>query len=96
MKGGSAMSDLKNFIKKQLENPEFLQEYESNRPEYEVMRAIIKARLESNLSQQELAQRSGLRQSNISRIENGTAMPNLSTLIAIANGLGKTLHIEFR
>mgnify|MGYP003611968648 CR=1 FL=1 len=90
------MSDLKNYIKKQLEDPTFKETYENSAPEYEVMHAIIKARMESHLSQKELAKRSGIRQSNLSRIESGASLPNISTLEAIAKGLGKSLHIEFR
>lgn len=47
------------------------------------------------MTQKELAKKSGIRQSNLSRIERGVSMPNLSTLQAIAAGLGKKLHIEF-
>lgn len=90
------MSDLKNYIKKQLQDPNFKAEYEESQSEFEVMQAIIKARLESHLSQKELAKKSGIRQSNLSRIESGASLPNISTLEAIAKGLGKKLHIEFR
>lgn len=90
------MSDLKKYIKKQLQDPNFKEEYENSQSEFEVMQAIIKARLESHLSQKELAKKSGIRQSNLSRIESGAALPNISTLEAIAKGLGKKLHIEFR
>lgn len=90
------MSDLKKYIKKQMEDPDFKAEYDGTRAEHEVMRAIIKARLENNLSQKELAARSGIRQSNISRIESGMSLPNIATLEAIAKGLDKKLHIEFR
>jgi len=90
------MSDLKNYIKKQLKDPNFKAEYEESQSEFEVMQAIIKARLESHLSQKELAKKSGIRQSNLSRIESGASLPNISTLEAIAKGLGKKLHIEFR
>jgi predicted transcriptional regulator len=90
------VSDLKKYIKKQMKDPSFKAEYEDARPEQEIMRAIIKARLESNLSQKELAERTGIRQSNISRIECGISLPNIATLEAIAKGLNKKLHIEFR
>ena len=43
----------------------------------------------------ELAERTGLRQSNISRIEKGQAMPSIKTLSKIAHGLGKQLQIKF-
>jgi transcriptional regulator with XRE-family HTH domain len=37
-----------------------------------------------------------IRQSNISRIENGNSSPAVATLQQIADGVGKKLHIEFR
>ena len=62
----------------------------------EVIRALIGARIEQNLTQEQLAQRSGIRQSNISRIESGTCSPTIATLQQLANGMGKKLHIEFQ
>jgi predicted transcriptional regulator len=90
------MSDLKNYLNKQLENPDFAAEWEVQRPEREYIKAIIVARTEQNLTQAELAERTGIRQSNISRIENGNCSPTVATLQQIAGGVGKTLHIEFR
>lgn len=90
------MSEFREYLQEQLKNPEFAAEYEAMRPEYEATRAIIAARLEKNMTQQELARKTGIRQSNISRIENGTSSPTVETLSRIAAGLGKKLTIEFR
>lgn len=90
------MNDFKKHLKKQLENPEFAAEWERQRPEREYIKAIITARMEKNLTQKELAAKTGIRQSNISRIENGNCSPTVATLQQIADGVGKTLHIEFR
>lgn len=89
------MSDFRNYLNEQMKNPEFAAEYEKMRPEYEAIRAVIAARLESNMTQKELAERTGIRQSNISRIESGASSPTIDTLARIAAGLGKTLKIEF-
>ncbi len=90
------MSDFKDHLKEQLKDPEFAVEWERQRPEREYIKAIIAARKEQNLSQKELAEKTGIRQSNISRIENGNCSPTIATLQQIADGVGKTLHIEFR
>ena len=90
------MNDHKKYLKKQLENPEFATEWERQRPEREYIKAIIAARSERNLTQKELAEKTGIRQSNISRIENGNCSPTVATLQQIAEGVGKTLHIEFK
>ena len=89
------MSELQDFINEQMKDPEFKAEWERIQPEYEIMRSLIDARIKLNLTQKELAERSGVRQSNISRIENGTASPTVATLQALAAGMGKRLHISF-
>lgn len=89
------MSDFRNYLNQQLNDPQFAAEYETLRPEYEAIRAVIAARLESNLTQKELAERTGIRQSNISRIESGASSPTVSTLARIAAGMGKRLKIDF-
>ena len=89
------MSELQDFINEQMKDPEFKAEWERIQPEYEVMRSLFDARIKLNLTQKELAERSGVRQSNISRIENGTASPTVATLQALAAGMGKRLHISF-
>ena len=89
------MSDFKNYLAQQMEDPAFAAEYEAQRPEYEAIRAVIAARLACNMTQKELAEKTGIQQSNISRIENGSASPTIDTLARIAAGLGKQLKIDF-
>ena len=89
------MSDFKKYLAQQMEDPAFAAEYEAQRPEYEAIRAVIAARLACNMTQKELAEKTGIRQSNLSRIENGSASPTIDTLARIAAGLGKQLKIDF-
>lgn len=89
------MSDFRNYLNQQLSDPVFAAEYEALRPEYEAIRAMIAARLESNMTQKELSEKTGIRQSNISRIESGAASPTINTLARIAAGMGKQLKIDF-
>ena len=88
------MSDLRKYLNKQLQNSEFKAEHERTKAEYEVVRFLIAARIEENMTQQQLAERSGIRQSNISRIENGTCSPTIATLESLARGLNKRLVIS--
>jgi DNA-binding XRE family transcriptional regulator len=96
MEKGSIMDDFKKHLKRNCEDPEFASEWERNRPEREYIKAMIAARIEQNLTQEELALRTGIRQSNISRIENGNCSPTIATLQQLAAGIGKTLHVEFK
>jgi DNA-binding XRE family transcriptional regulator len=88
------MDDFNRYLNEQLENPDFKKEWDENQLEYDIMKMLVMARCEENLTQQQLAERSGVRQSNISRIENGACVPNILTLQALAKGLGKHLKIE--
>ena len=90
------MTNFQEFKEELMKNPEFRAEYERTRPEYEIMHALIEARIDSNMTQKELSVKSGIRQSNISRIENGTCSPTIATLQALAEGLGKKLVISFK
>ncbi len=89
------MTNYQEFKEKLMQDPEFRAEYERTRPEFEIMHALIDARINSNMTQKELSVKSGVRQSNISRIENGTCSPTIATLQALAEGLGKKLTISF-
>ena len=61
----------------------------------EVRDLVISDRSAANLTQKQLAQRSGVSQANISKIENGNYQPSLSTLKRIAGALGKRLVVSF-
>ncbi len=89
------MSDFQKYLNDQLKDPEFAAEYEAQKPEYEAIRAVIAARMEQHMTQKDLAERTGIRQSNISRIESGSTSPTVETLARIAAGLGKQLKIDF-
>lgn len=52
---------------------------------------LLVLRLEAGLTQTELAKRSGIRQSEISKIENGRINPTMETLDALGDALGVRL-----
>ena len=86
---------LKGLFKEDMKDPAFKAEYERLEPEFQIIRAIIDAREESGLTQEELSKRSGINQANISKLEHGNANPSISTLQKLAKGLGKKLVISF-
>ena len=59
------------------------------------MRAIVEGREGRNLTQQQLAEATGIAQADISRLENGTGNPSLRTLKRLAAGMGMALKLEF-
>ncbi len=89
------MSEFRDLLNEQLKDPEFKKEWDDIQPEMDVIRAIIDNRIAQNLTQKELAERTGINQADISKIENGTRNPSLKMLKRLAAGMGMALKIEF-
>ena len=89
------MGSYKKYKEKALENPEVKAEYDALGPEYDLIQAMIDARVNQNITQKELSARTGITQADISRIENGTRNPSLEMVKRIAAGLGMQLKLEF-
>ncbi len=89
------MSDLDELLKEELKDEEFAKAWEETELEYQIKRMLISERINQKMTQKELAEKSGVRQSNISRIEKGICTPTLVTLNELAKGFGKKLKIEF-
>lgn len=89
------MREFDDFLDKQLQDEEFRKEYESMQPEFDVIRAIVDARISQNLTQKELAERTGINQADISKLENGTRNPSVNLLKRLAEGMDMVLKIEF-
>ncbi|TDO94226.1 helix-turn-helix protein [Halanaerobium saccharolyticum] len=63
-------------------------------PVYELRKKILLLRLDKGLSQEELAARAGMKQSVISRIENGESEPRIETVNRIAKALNRKVKID--
>lgn len=89
------MDDFDRYLKEQMKDTDFKKDWDENESRYQRMLMVLHARNEEHLTQSKLAERTGLRQSNISRIKEGQAMPSIATFSKIAHGLGKRLEIRF-
>ena len=89
------MRTFDDMLSKQLKYDEFRKEYEAIQPEMDVIRAIVDARTSQNMTQKELAERTGINQADISKLENGTRNPSVNLLKRLADGMGMALKIEF-
>lgn len=78
------------------EKPDLRKEYKALAPQYEIIDAVIAARLEKKMTQAELAELADTKQSNISRFESGNYNPSVEFLQKIAAALDKTLEISLR
>ena len=86
---------LKEYKANRMKNPDFAKVYEEVQPEMNVIRAIIDARISQNMTQKELAERTGIAQTEISRLENGTRNPSIKLLQRLADGMGMVLNVSF-
>ena len=90
------MSDLKNYLDKQLQDKEFKEEWETLEPEFSVMQAMIDARKSAGFTQKQLSEKTGITQADISKLESGNANPSLRTLQRLASGMGMKVKSEFQ
>ena len=89
------MKTLTAYKEKQMNNPEFVKEYEAIQPEMDVIKAMVEARISKNLTQKQLAELTGINQADISKLENGTRNPSVNLLKRLAEGMDMILKIEF-
>ena len=89
------MRKLTDYKNEKMKNAEFARAYEELEPEMTVVRTIIDARESQNLTQKELSERTGIAQSEISRLENGTRNPTVALLQRLADGMDMILQISF-
>lgn len=94
------MSEFQSYLDKALKEVKLLDiEDKPNIIEYdielEVRELIINTRTKLGITQKQLAEKSGVSQSNISKIENGTYKPSITILKRIADAFEKRLIIEF-
>ena len=89
------MSEWKEFLEEQLKVPEVRAEWNALEPEFAIVQAIIDTRKRAGLTQKQLSKRTGIAQSDISKIENGNGNPSLKTLKRLASAMDMTLKLEF-
>lgn len=87
--------NFENFLKESLKNPKVKAEYDKLQPEYAMIQALIDARVNKGVTQKELAEKIGTKQSVISRLESGRANPSVAFLKKLAEALNSHLEIKF-
>lgn len=77
-----------------LRDAEFRKEYEAIQPEFDVVRAVLDARLKKGLTQADIARRAGTTQSAIARFEAGRTNPTLDFASRVARAVGAKLEVR--
>lgn len=89
------MSQWKEFRGELLQDPEVKKAYDAHAADREIARAIIRQRMEEQITQQEMAKKMNVPQGNVSRLESGDRTPTLDTLHRAAAALGVAFEIRF-
>ncbi len=61
---------------------------------YVLASALMQARKASGMTQSALAEKSGVQQADISRMENGSMIPTMSTFLKLMDALGVTVTLK--
>jgi transcriptional regulator with XRE-family HTH domain len=90
------MISLEEVRNRALSNPEVLKEYESLRAEFQIARMAIAMRKAAKLTQREFADKVGIKQSQLARLETGKQLPRLDTLAALAAEAGYQVEVVIK
>ena len=83
-----------DFKKKLLKKSSFRKFYENSSFERGIFKAVIIARAKQKLSQRELAEKIGVKQSALARFESGRTNPTLGFLKKVVSGLGLKVVVK--
>ena len=89
------MNDFNDYLNEQLKDPDFKKEQDDSESASSLARSFLMARKECNMTQEELAEITGINQADISKIETGNENQAVSTLRRLAEGMGMVLRFEF-
>lgn len=88
------MKDWKQLKAELLKNKVVKKEYDKLTPRYEAISGLISARIKRGITQKELAQKIGTKQSAIARFEAGNVNPSLGFLEKMAEVMGYRISIS--
>ena len=93
------LSELKTndeILQEELQDPEFRAEWERTALARAVALAIVRYRGDHGLSQRDLAERLGMKQPQVARLELGEVNPSMETLMRVSAQLGIEFTIDVR
>ena len=74
----------------------FKEAFEESRVEFELARKLIEARIQSGLTQEDLAKIMDTNQSTVARLESGKSLPSMRTLKKFAEATNSVIDIQFK
>jgi transcriptional regulator with XRE-family HTH domain len=89
------MSRIRDLHTGWMKDPAYRGEYEALEGEFALASALIRARADAGLTQEQLAERMGTKQEVVARWEGGKVLPSTRTLARFAKATGTRLLISF-
>lgn len=89
------MTKVRDLHQKWMKDGAYRSAHKELAPEFEIAHAVIQARVQANLTQEQLAERMHTTQSVIARLESGRVRPSTQTLERLATATGTRLKISF-
>lgn len=86
------LSELK---KEWIRDSEVRKHYQDLKPEFDLARGFIRARVKANMTQIEVAKKMKTTQSVIARLESGKAVPTMKTIDRFARAVGMGFELRF-
>ena len=88
------MRSFNSMLDEQMDDPEFATVFEAEIERLNAAVAVSRAREEARLTQEQLAERSGVSRVPINRIERGKLNPSMKTLSRLARAMGKQVRVS--
>ena len=88
------MRSFNSMLDEQMDDPEFATVFEAEIARLNAAVAVSRAREEARLTQEQLAERSGVSRVTINRIERGKLNPSMKTLSRLARAMGKQVRVS--
>lgn len=88
------MDDFEKHLQECLKDEDFKKEWEASETEFQIAKMMCMLRAKQGLTQKELAQKSGINQANISKLERGNSNVTLKTIDKLLRSMGQRLKIE--
>lgn len=83
-----ATIDFRKTLNECMKDKEFKAEFERLTPEFQIKSALIAKRIAKRLTQAQVANLSGLKQSNVARLESANGSFSLDTAVKYARAVG--------
>lgn len=93
-KNGTEYIDFETLHRHDMRDPKFRAAYEALQPKYDLIRAILDARIKKGVTQAEVARRAGTTQSAIARFESGAGNPTLEFLSKVSAAVGARIEVR--